>query len=246
VESVDLRKGVLLLGVGVAAGALSAGCSNDIFDVQVDLQSQVYRADFGAPAGDIPTVACDPAVPQACGAGTTVAVDVMPGGVPGEVMVALGCDGATTRCFAQAEARLAMAVNVLQDEDFVTKVERRAIGLVRVVDVGYTVPANTLTFEVPQVDIYAGPEGSRRETDPGVAIVGSTAPIPAGATFSAEQHVTITDDTPAQPVIEDAIRNQRTFVFIVVLAPRLESGSPVPAGAIEINVSPRLLIGFPR
>ena len=229
-------------------GVVAAGqaCSADIFDVQVDLQSQVYRADFGAPVGDIPTVTCDPGVPEACGAGTSVSVDTASAGIPGEVTVALGCDGVTTRCYAQADARLVMAVNVLQDEDFVTKVERRAISFVRVVDVGYTVPANTLTFEVPRVDIYAGPDGSRRETDPDVAIVGSTVPIGPGATFAEEQHVTITDDTPARPLIEDAIKNQRTFVFIVVLSPRVEAGGPVPAGAIEINVSPHIVVGFPR
>jgi hypothetical protein len=231
------------MGLGTAPGA---ACSADIFDVQVNLQSQVYRADFGGQMGQIPTLACDPSAPQACGEGTSGVVDTTPTGVPGEVTVALGCDDTTARCFARADARLTMAVDLLQEEDFETKVQRRAVSLVRVVDVGYTVPANTLTFEVPQVDIYAGPEGSRHETDPGVAFVGSTAPIGPGATFTDEQHVAITDDTPAQPVIEDAIRNQRTFVFLVVLSPRLESGSAIPAGAIEIQVSPRLLVGFPR
>lgn len=231
----------------IAVAAMSGpACSADVFDVQVNLQPQVYRADFGGQAGEIPTVACDPGAPQVCNTGAAVSVATDPAGVPGEVTVALGCDEATTRCFAQAEARLNMPVNVLQEEDFETKVQRRAVSLVRVAEVGYVVPANTLTFEVPQIDIYAGPEGSLRETDPGVAFVGSTAPIGSGVTFLEEQKVSITDDTPAQPLIEDAVRNQRTFVFLVVLAPRLESGSPIPAGAIEIHVLPRLLIGLPR
>jgi hypothetical protein len=243
---VERRAGAGVFLVAALATALGAGCSADIFDVQVNLQPQVYRADFGAPVGDVPAGTCDPGAADPCGSAPTVAVDTTPAGVPGELTVALGCDGATARCFAQAEARFTTTVDVLQEEDFETKVQRRAISLVRVADVAYTVLANTLTFEVPQIDVYAGPEGTRHESDPGVAFVGSTAPIAPGATFSDEHHIAITDETPAHPAIEEAIRDQRTFVFLVVLAPRLDSGSPIPAGAIEIQVAPRLLIGFPR
>ena len=158
--------------------------------------------------------------------------------MPSDVEVALGCDDSTDRCFAQASAHLSQPVNVLQDDAFVTRVERHALAFVHLVDVAYTIPSNTLTFEIPQIDIYAGPAGSRRETDPGVAIVGSTQPVAAGTVVTEAQHVTIGDDTPARPFIEDAIENRQEFVFIVVATPRLEAGAPIPAGAVQIDVSP--------
>ena len=102
----------------------------------------------------------------------------------------------------------------------------------------YTIPANTLTFDIPQIDIYAGPSGARRETDPGVAFVGSTQAIAAGTVVTDPLHVTITKDTPARPVIEHAIENKQEFVFIVVANPRLDAGAPIPAGAVQIDVSP--------
>jgi hypothetical protein len=235
-----------MLGLMVA-GAIG-GCSADVFDVPVDLGARSFALDFGPPSGTIPTVTCDEAIVQeACGSAPTVAVDTSSTtGVPSDVEVALGCDDSTDRCFAQASAHLSQPVNVLQDDAFVTRVERHALAFVHLVDVAYTIPSNTLTFDIPQIDIYAGPAGSRRETDPGVAIVGSTQPIAAGTVVTEPQHVTISDDTPARPVIEDAIENKQEFVFIVVANPRLESGAPIPAGAAQIDVFPSLVIGLPR
>ena len=166
--------------------------------------------------------------------------------MPSDVEVALGCDDSTDRCFAQASAHLSQPVNVLQDDAYVTRVERHALTFVHLVDVAYTIPSNTLTFEIPQIDIYAGPAGARRETDPGVAIVGSTQPIAPGTVVTDAQHITISDDTPARPLIEDAIENKQEFVFIVVANPRLEAGAPIPAGAVQIDVFPKLVVGLPR
>src|SRR5689334_2377479 len=101
-----MGKARLAYGIGVAGvvGALllgSGGCSSDIFDVTVDLRSQAYAFDFGATQGTIPTVTCD-ATASAC-AGMVAALDGAPvTGVPTEVTVSIGCDGATARCFAQA------------------------------------------------------------------------------------------------------------------------------------------------
>ena len=231
--------GVLAL---VVAGGIG-GCSADVFDLNVDLGARSFALDFGQPSGTIPTVTCDEAIAQeVCGSSPSAAVDTSSTtGVPSDVVVALGCDDSTDRCFAQASAHLSQPVNVLQDDAYVTRVERHALTFVHLVDVAYTIPS-----EIPQIDIYAGPAGARRETDPGVAIVGSTQPVAPGTVVTDAQHVTISDDTPARPLIEDAIENKQEFVFIVVANPRLEAGAPIPAGAVQIDVFPKLVVGLPR
>jgi len=237
-----------LLAVALAAAGVAGGCSSDVFDVDVDLTARTFVADFGPPAGNIPDATCDDAtVQQVCGSSPTVAVDTSSQtGVPSDVQVALACDPSTARCYAQASAHLSQPVDVLQDDAFTTRVERHALSFVQLADLAYTIPMNTLTFDLPQIDIYAGPAGSRRETDPGVAFVGSTQPVPAGAVVTDPQHVTITKDTPARPVIEHAIENKQEFVFIVVANPRLDAGAPVPAGAVQIDVATKLVVGLPR
>jgi hypothetical protein len=236
-----------LLSAAAALMALwlgAAGCSADVFDVQVDLKTQAYQLDFGPPRGEIPVVACGAA--DVCGGGTVLSASGAPDAPPADVQVALGCDPATGRCFAQADARVAFTVDVLQDDAFTTKIERRAINLVRVADLAYTVPTNTLTVEIPQIDVYVGPAGARSESDDGVVPVDSIHPVAAGVTFTSERHLTVSDDSPARAVIESSIQSKQPFVFVFATAPRVEAGSPIPAGALEIDLYPRIELGFPR
>lgn len=222
---------------------LGTGCSNDILDVDVDLAPQSYSVDFGQQSGTIPTVTCDPAVPAACGSGVARATTDA-AGIPGDVSVAMGCDAATARCFAQADARVAYTADVLQEQDFQTKVQRRAVSLVRVADVAYSIPTNTLTFDVPAIDVYVGPAGARTESDPGVVLMDTIHPVPAGTTFTEPRHLTLADDSPARALVEGAVRDQQPFVFVVVVSPRVEAGGPMPGGALQVDVFPKLLLGF--
>jgi hypothetical protein len=223
----------------------AAGCSSDIFDVEVALATEAYRADFGTATGTIPVVACDPASSDLCSDASVVGVNTSAIGMPVGVEISPGCDDTTARCFVQANARIAYPVDVLQDDAFLRAVASRTVTFVRVADVAYAVPANSLTFDVPQVDIYVGPAGTTQETDPGVVAVGSTPALPAGATLT-DGHITVDDASPARSTIEDNIRNQRPLVFLMVFSPRLDSGAAIPAGALQVDVSPRLLIGLPR
>lgn len=226
---------VLLLGI-------PAGC--DVFDFTVDLQSQTFKLDFGQQSGTVPAVACDAAA-DVCGSTLAVNFDTSSmSGVPSDVELALGCDASSGQCYAQANARAAQTVGVLQDDDFSSKVGRNGAAFVQKVNVGYTIPSNTLTFDIPQLDVYAGPAGSVRETDPGVALLGHTQPIAAGVTTTTQLHMEISDDAPALPVIQHAIEDKKDFVFIVVASPRMDAGAAVPAGAVQIDVFPSVVVGL--
>ena len=234
--AVGMRAGVLATVMGLLAG----GC--DMLDADVDLAPQTFKLDFGQQTGTMPTVACSAAA-DVCGTMPALAFDTSAqSGTPTQVDVALACDSASGTCYAQASARAAQTMSVLQGDGVGSKIERHSLWLVKSADVAYTVPVNTLTFDIPHVDLYAGPAGSTRETDPGVALLGSTQPFKAGTTVTDQVHLAI-GDTPGRSVIEDAVSNKRDFVFIAVASPRLSAGSPVPAGAVQIDVAPKLVVG---
>jgi hypothetical protein len=239
-----VRKLTLRIGLVLCAGLVVA-CDPDVFDVDIALAPHAYDADFGPSAGTIPTVACDPTAPTACDVGMTLAVTSTDAAVPADVSVDVACDATSARCYAEARARLAYELDVLQDDAFVTKVERRAISVVRSIDLAYTVPTNTLTFDVPLIDVYVGPAGTKAETDPGVAHVDSLAPLAAGTTFvDSPRHLTLADGSPARTLIEQSIQAEQPFVFVLVAAPRLEAGAALPGGAFEIDVVPTVALGL--
>jgi hypothetical protein len=220
--------------------AAIVGCG--LLDFDVDLAQQTFSLDFGQQTGTMPAVACDASAGTCTSAATFDAGTTA--GIPATVDVNLGCDAASKQCYAVVNARAATTVSVLQDDNFSSKVARHSLSLVELSDVAYTIPTNTLTFDIPEATVYAGPAGSTRETDPGVALLGTTQPIQAGTPTTTAQHMTISDDSPARPVIEHAVENKQDFVFIVVASPRMNAGNPVPAGSIQIIVSPKLKVGL--
>jgi hypothetical protein len=237
-------KALALLRAALAATALSAaGCSLDIFDVEVHLDTQTYKANFGATPGTIPVVSCDPAAPVDCQIQTPL-VDTAIAGLPGAISVKVGCDADTSLCYGEAETRVALTFAVLQDDDFSTNVERRAVSLVREATLAYTVPVNTLTFGLPEIGIYAGPAGSQRETDPGVEALGKIPAVAPGSPLLTEQLVKIDGDSPARKAIEKAIGARKPFVLIIAVTPRVDAGDPMPGGSIEIDMQPRIVIGI--
>jgi len=223
------------------AGAIT-GC--DVFDFDVNLAQQSFKLDFGQQTGTMPTVACDSSA-GACNVAPSISLDTSStSGTPSQVGVTLGCDDASRQCFAQVTARASTTVGVIQDDSLSSKIERHSLGFVKVADVAYTIPTNSLTFDIPQIDVYAGPAGSTSETDAGVALLGSTQPIVAGTPVTEAQHLIITEGNPARPVIEHAIEHKQDFVFIVVASPRLDAGNPIPAGTVEVDVFPKLTVGL--
>ena len=217
--------------IGVMMFAL--GCSEDVFDVDVEL-ANAFAVDFGSASGTIPTVTCDAQNPAMCGAG--LVVEFM--GAPGQATITPGCDGATARCFAQADARVNYTVDVLQDESFTSKVGRQGVKLVRRVDVAITIPTNTMTFDIPELDFFVGPPGTQQPSDPGVFPVDVVRSIAGGTTIAAAdaRHLVVADGSPARNLIESSITSKTPFVFVLTTAPRLESGAALPAGMLAVEI----------
>jgi hypothetical protein len=215
--------------------AAVAACDSNIFDVNVALDTRSFTADFGPATSTIPAVACSPAAPELCGTGEVLDTTTAEG-FPAEVSVAAGCDPATSRCFAQARARFVLPIDPPQDTN--------GSSFVRAVDIGYTMPVNTLNFDIPAVAVYVGPDGTTTEGDAGVVFVDTLTAIDAGVTFTDPRHLRLPAGSPGLAVVEDAVRNQRQFVFVLVATPRIEAGQPVPAGAFQIDVFPAVRLGL--
>lgn len=236
------RYATLTAATLVAVSAAAAGCSTDIFDVSVQLGSESFRMDFGSATGAIPSVACDQANVQVCGMGQVIAL----ADGAGETELAARCDPSSARCYVEADTRVFYVVDVLRDEAFTSKVGRKVVSLVRMVDIAYAVPTNTATFDMPRIDLYVGPAEARAPGDAGVVLVDSVPAIPAGQSIaqSSPGHLTIADDSPAHALIESNIKRKLPFTFLLAVTPRLESGAPVPAGRMEVVLQPLLGLGL--
>lgn len=223
-------------------GALGfGGCSSDIFDVSVELGQEAFHLDFGTATGTVPAVACDSAAPQPCGSDGVIAL----ASGAGETDVSAGCDPSSARCYVQANARVFYVVDVLRDDAFTSKVGRRAVSLVRMLDVAYRVPANTASFTLPRMDVFVGPAEARTAADAGVVPVDSIPPLAAGETIGPEGagHLTIADGSAGRAFMETSIKRKAPFAFILTASPRMESGAPLPAGNMDVVLQPLLGLG---
>jgi len=243
------HEGIWILASAAAAlllFGLVSGCG-DFFDVEVDMPKQVFAVNFGSTQGTVPQVPCDPAGADSCavGSGDALAAILERVTTPNlAVSVAPRCDGGSKNCYAQASATAASSVTVLQDDDVSTKIARGGLFLVRSVDLAYTAPTNSLTFGVPAATVYVGPAGSAHPSDAGVVRVGNLVPLTAGAPLTSERHLMIDDDSSGRSVVEKSIHDQSPFVFLLVIAPRFDAGAPVPAGTLEVHLTPHVLVGL--
>ncbi|HVR03730.1 MAG TPA: hypothetical protein VMT47_16450 [Polyangia bacterium] len=229
----------LFLAATITTVGVTAGCSTNGSEVDVTLAPHAYRADFGAASGIVPTVACASAAATACGAGQALREATSTDDSADDVNVDVRCDPEIDRCFAQALARLPYELDVMRDDAFVAKVEQRPAVVVRSIDLAYTLPVNTLTFDVPRIDVYVGPSGTKTEADHGVVLLDSISPVAAGATFVDEgRHVRLVEGSAAYTRIVKTIEAKQSFVFLVVAIPRLAAGAPLPAGRFEVDIFP--------
>ena len=232
------RPGLMLLLLG--AGLLSCGLINaNIFDTEIRLSRQVYSQDFGKAAGTVPKVPCS-AQTDLCQQVTSALQ-----GAPAKGL----CDLSTMLCVAEASVTLPYTVNLSQDQAFQSGVAGKAVQFVRSVAIDYSLPTNTLTFPLPAIEVYVGPQDATTKTHPGVVLIGTIGPFARAQTISDSAPLTlaIADGSPARAKLEASIKNPKVpFVFLIAATPRMASGDELPAGKLELHIFPRITVGLPR
>lgn len=227
------RRARLALGVLLAAPLGGCGLIDaNIFDTTITLQTQTYMQDFGSSSGTVPSVPCNS--------------DALCGAV--SVQGAVGrCDTATQLCYADASLTLPYSVTLSKDASFQSGIGQKAVQSVRGIDLAYSIPSNTLTFAVPEITLYVGPQSAKAVTDPGVALIGKIPPLAARQTLTTPGVLRVTDGSPARQLLVNAITTPNTpIVFLLSASPRINAKQELPAGAIQVNITPSLIVGLPR
>jgi len=202
--------------------------------ISYDLQPQEFVEDFGANSGNLMAIACtddtvcqQAPVPQ----GTTAS-----------------CDTTAGKCVLHADVLLSQTINLSQQPGFPQSVANSsAIDGVTVGAVHYWTPANTLSFASPPVDIYVGSQTAQKETDPGVALLGTVPSLPAGARTACRNGAAGTQDGACDMPLTDSgtaalgalAKDYRTpFNVLVVAHVTVHAGDPLPSGKLDLFIQP--------
>jgi hypothetical protein len=239
--------GTLVRGLVAAAavGSVGAGCgliNSNIFDVTIALGSQPYSANFGpvpANPSTVPSLAC-PQSPDPCAQLATQVPNASNG----------RCD--TTKspssCEADVSVVLPTTINLSMDKSFASSVGGKVVQFVHTIDLAYGVTQNTATFDIPAMQLYIGPSGTKTPTDQGVVALGTIAAIPKGQTSAAgSSHITIMEGTPAHDKFAYYVQNPMVpFVLMVVATKTVHGGDAMPGGVLQLLISPSITVGLPH
>lgn len=206
----------------------------NIFDTTITLSTQTYKQEFSTGNGMVPKVSCTAQTAMVCSA-------VSAQGVVGR------CDAAAGECYADASVTLPYPVDLSKDMAFQSGIGQKAVQAVRAIKLAYTIPQNTLTFNMPPIRLYVGPQGSAAVTDTGVVAIGTIDALAKGQTLTTPKVIEVPDNSPARTLLVNAVTSPKTpIVFLLAATPSIRGGDDAPAGLIQVNVTPSLVVGLPR
>lgn len=202
---------------------LVAGCNNSVV---VQLMSGPQTFELSASAIEVPAELQN---------GTTLASVPCPTGTcPTSDLLPLACVGGV----CDPEPRTVSApVGDVVDFDVLL---REASTLLRFVDaieiqrVAYSASPNSLTIDVPDIEIFWGPEGAAGIDAPGVARLGTIPALPAGTARDGDMSIDAAGSAALSDYVVGVSRRIRFFARTSVdLAP----GGPLPGGGATVTVN---------
>lgn len=176
----SVRSGVAAAGIAVAL----AGCgliSSDVTNFDLTLPDKRFTIDMGG--WQVDSSAADQYLMRSCSSNPSLCNTAV------QQVCTMNCSGA---CGADNTCELSLDVSGRQPVDLVMeKPELKSINdepviKVTVDSVTYDVSSNTLNIDTPEITLYVAPISVLKPTDAMAKAIGTIAPIPAGATSSAQ------------------------------------------------------------
>jgi hypothetical protein len=229
-----------LVAASLLLAAAGGGCG--LLETTISLAVQTVSKDFGTSTATVPAVACTSATDPCAAAASQVAGPIAASGAT----VAGICDTAAMKCTAQVSATLSYPVNLSADQQYTSGVGGKAVNLVKSITLKYGVPVNSLTFNIPQLDLYIAPSGVTSITDPSALRIDKIPPI-AKMTTSADGSgsIVVNTSTPAgQKFVYYVQHPSEPFVLLANTQPVLRAGDPMPAGKITVHIQPQSTVGL--
>jgi len=218
------------------AGSLLSACgliSSDVATIMFDLPVRTYsfdtaQAGWNLPPASLPVIACsDDQI--CCTAAQLAGVDC------GTVI----CDAASATCALKVTVETSpQSINLKSEVPQLSSLGNQTFIDVTISRITYDVTSNTLNVDLPEVEIYVAPQGTTSTSDPNAAKFGTVPVTRAGTTISGGS---VALDPAGQKALVGFAHDFGTpFVLIgktVVIVP---GGTPLPMGAIDIDIKGQL------
>lgn len=207
---------------GLAVG-WSSGCNDSVV---VELQSGPQSAEISASAIDVPASLRDGA--------TLTSLPCPTGECPSTPQLPLACRGGV--CDPEP-VTVSTAIGDVVDFDVLLRGARtllRFVDAIEIVRVQYSASPNSLTVDVPDIEVFFGPEGAAGIDAPGVARLGVIPALPAGATREGEM---VLDASGSASFSNLVLGSNRRVRFFAKTSIDLHPGGPIPAGSARVTVN---------
>jgi len=236
------RLASVLAAVAVAVPlAFATGCgliSSDLAKVSFDLPPKTYTFDTGQAdwnASMTGAFAMVPSIPCSASA-DCCPVTISAAGIDCSMLI---CDSVSASCaFAVTVQSPPQMIDLKNEAQIPSSLSNQSAIDITVNKLTYDVNQNTLNVDLPPVDLYVGPQGSTKVSDPGVVKFATVPAIPHATTLA---NGNIPLDAAANQVFENIGMHLGTpFVFLAQTQVVLPGGTPAPTGALTLTIKGQL------
>ncbi len=209
-----------------------SGCGlidSDVTNFDLTLPDKAFSVD--ASGWDVNQSEADQILATQCGGAPTVCMTAATTACP---MNCTGECGASNTCELGLQVSVYKGVDLVMEKPELKQINDKAIIDVTIDSVTYTVTANTLNVETPEMRVYVAPMSVMDPDDPMAKQIGTIAPVPAGGTVAMRDMVFTTE---GRGLLVDIMSTYKTpFNIIVGSKLVVTAGQPVPTGKLDAVV----------